>query len=144
MWIDSAWDTVHTLVRPVGGALLALAVVNPQDPQWQVVALLLGGGASLLAHSAKAGTRAVVNTSPEPVSNAAISTGGDVVTGGLLYVVLSHPAIAGVIAILLAMVAIAALLLLRRLARRLNAHVDAMKGAFRSRPEIETSDPGAP
>ena len=56
--------------------LLALAIVNPQDPQWQVVALLLGGGASLLAHSAKAGARAVVNTSPEPVSNAAISTGG--------------------------------------------------------------------
>jgi len=148
MWIDSAWDTIHTLVRPVGGALLALAIVNPQDPQWQVVALLLGGGASLLAHSAKAGTRAVVNTSPEPVSNAAISTGGDVLTGGLLYVVLAHPAIAGAVAILLALAAVAALLLLRRLTRRLSAHVDAsvaaMKDAFRARPDIEGGDPGAP
>lgn len=148
MWIDSAWDTVHTLVRPVGGALLALAIVNPQDPQWQVVALLLGGGASLLAHSAKAGTRAVVNASPEPVSNAVISTGGDVMTGGLLYVVLAHPAVAGVVAVLLVMIVIAAIVLLRRLARRLNAHVDAgvaaMKGAFHPRPGIEGSDPGTP
>lgn len=144
MWIDSAWDTVHTLVRPVGGALLALAVVNPQDPQWQVVALLFGGGASLLAHSAKAGTRAVVNASPEPVSNAAISTGGDIVTGGLLYIVLAHPAIAGAVAVLLALLAIAALLLLHRLARRLGAHVDAVRSALRPRPEIEGGDPRTP
>ena len=71
MWIDSAWDAVHTLVRPVGGALLALAIVDPHDPKWQVVALLLGGGAALLTHGAKAGTRAAVNASPEPFSNMA-------------------------------------------------------------------------
>ena len=43
MWLDSAWDTVHTLVRPVGGALLALAIVDPSDPATQVIAFLLGG-----------------------------------------------------------------------------------------------------
>lgn len=141
MWIDSAWDTVHTLVRPIGGALLALAVVNPQDPRWQVVALLLGGSASLLAHSAKAGTRAVVNASPEPFSNAALSAGGDVVTGGLLYVILAHPAVAGTVAVLLVLISIAAIVLLRRLARRLGAHADAgaaaMRNAFRPRSDSQ-------
>lgn len=85
MWLDSAWDTVHTLVRPVGGALLALAIVDPSDPATQVVAFLLGGGASFLAHSGKASARAVVNTSPEPVSNVAVSTIEDVATLGLLW-----------------------------------------------------------
>ena len=60
---------MHTFVRPVGGALLALAIVDPGDPATQVIAFLLGGGAALLAHGGKAGARAVVNTSPEPFSN---------------------------------------------------------------------------
>lgn len=119
MWIDTVWDAVHTLVRPVGGALLALAIVDPHDPAWQVVALLLGGGASLLAHSAKAGTRAVVNASPEPFSNMLVSTGEDVATGGLLVLTLAHPLAAGAIALVLAAGAIAVLLMLRRLLARL-------------------------
>ena len=65
-WLDSAWDTVHTFIRPIGGALLALSLVSEQDPAWQVVAFLLGGGAAILSHGAKAGTRAVVNASPNP------------------------------------------------------------------------------
>ncbi len=63
-WLDSAWDAVHTLIRPLGGALLALAVVDPSDPATQVIAFVLGGGATLLAHGAKAGAQAVVNASP--------------------------------------------------------------------------------
>jgi hypothetical protein len=58
-WIDSLWDAVHTAVRPIGGAVLALALVDASDPVWQVVTLLLGGGAALMSHSAKAGTRAI-------------------------------------------------------------------------------------
>lgn len=119
MWLDSVWDTVHTLVRPVGGALLALAIVDPSDPAWQIAALLLGGGASLLTHGAKASTRAVVNTSPEPVSNAVVSTGEDIVTGGLLFLALSNPIAAVVIAVLILAATIAALVLLRRLLRRI-------------------------
>jgi hypothetical protein len=68
MWLDSLWDAVHTLIRPLGGALLASAVIDASDPTWQVVVFLLGGGAAFLSHGAKAGARAVVNTSPEPVS----------------------------------------------------------------------------
>lgn len=113
MWIDSAWDAVHTLIRPVGGALLALAIVDPGDPKWQVIALILGGGASLLTHSAKAGTRAVVNVSPEPVSNVLVSTAEDVATGGLLLLALANPVIAIGVAVLLLAGAIAALVMVR-------------------------------
>ncbi len=119
MWIDSVWDAIHTLVRPVGGALLALAIVDPKDGAWQVAALLLGGGAALLTHGAKAGARAAVNVSPEPFSNIAVSSGEDVVTAGLLALVLSHPAVAGVVALVLAGIAVWAILALRRFVRRL-------------------------
>lgn len=114
-WLDSVWDMVHTLVRPVGGALLALALVDAGNPVWQVVILLLGGGATLLTHSAKAGTRALVNTSPEPVSNIIVSSGEDVVTGGALFATLASPVAAGVIALVLFVGAILILTMLRRL-----------------------------
>lgn len=119
MWVDSAWDAVHTLVRPVGGALLALAIVDPKDGAWQVAALLLGGGGALLAHGAKAGTRAAVNVSPEPFSNIAVSSGEDVVTGGLLFLVLAHPAVGGIVALVLAGLAVWAILALGKFVRRL-------------------------
>jgi hypothetical protein len=90
-WLDTIWDTIHTFIRPVGGAMLALAVVDPSDPVTQVIAFLLGGGASLLAHGGKAGARAVVNTSPEPFSNIAVSTVEDVATTGLLYLAYQYP-----------------------------------------------------
>lgn len=117
-WLDSIWDGVHTLIRPVGGALLAMAIVDAQDPAWQVISFLLGGGAALLTHGAKAGTRAVVNTSPEPFSNVAVSTGEDVATTGLLYLALTNPVAAVIIAIILAVGAVVALIMLRRLLRR--------------------------
>lgn len=123
MWIDSIWDGVHTLIRPVGGALLALALVDPADPAWQVAAALLGGGASLLTHGAKAGARAAVNASPEPVSNMVVSTGEDVVTGGLLLIALANPVAAGVVALVVLGFAVAVLLLLRRVMRRVMARV---------------------
>lgn len=119
MWVDSAWDAVHTLVRPLGGALLALAIVDPSDPAWQITALLLGGGASLLTHGAKAGGRAVVNASPEPVSNAIVSTGEDVLTGGLLLLAIANPIAGVVIAVLILFTTIIALVLIGRLLRKL-------------------------
>lgn len=105
MWFDSLWDGAHTLIRPIGGALLALAVVDAHDPAWQVIVFLLGGGAALLSHSAKASARAVVNTSPEPVSNIAVSGLEDVVTAGGLWLALSQPEIAIAVALTLLLVA---------------------------------------
>lgn len=118
-WLDSLWDTVHTLVRPVGGALLALAIVDPSDPAAQVIAFILGGSGALLAHGGKAGARAVVNTSPEPVSNIAVSTVEDVATAGLLYTAYEYPYVAGVIALVLLALTIWLLLTARRIIKRI-------------------------
>lgn len=98
LWLDSIWDTVHTAIRPLGGALLALAVVDAGDPAWQVIVFLLGGGAALMSHGAKAGARALVNTSPEPVSNVLVSSGEDIASGGLLVLAFANPVAALVIA----------------------------------------------
>ncbi|MEP3051913.1 MAG: DUF4126 domain-containing protein [Erythrobacter sp.] len=119
MWLDSLWDTVHTLIRPVGGALLALAIVDPSDPTMQVIAFLLGGGASFLAHGGKASARAVVNASPEPVSNVAASSVEDVATVGLLYVAYEYPLVAGGIALVLLVLVVLLLLWARRVIKRL-------------------------
>ena len=119
MWLDSAWDAVHTFVRPVGGALLALAIVDPSDPATQVVAFLLGGGAALTAHAGKAGARGVVNASPEPVSNVAVSTVEDVATAGLLYAAYEYPYVAGGIALVILAFAVWLIWLARKIVRSL-------------------------
>lgn len=119
MWLDSLWDTVHTAIRPVGGAMLALAIVDPSDPATQVIAFILGGGAALAAHGGKAGARAVVNASPEPFSNVALSTVEDVASAGLLYAAYQYPYAAGGIALVLLAVVIALALAARRMLRRL-------------------------
>ncbi len=117
-WLDSAWDTVHTLIRPLGGALLALAVVDPGDPATQAIAFILGGGGALLAHGGKAGARAVVNASPEPISNIVVSAAEDAVTGGLVYLTFKYPLAAGAIAAFLAGLAVWLLLMARRVLKR--------------------------
>lgn len=76
-WIDSAWDAVHTVIRPIGGALLAIQVLGHHSPTFTVVAALLAGGTSLITHTAKATTRLAGNTSPEPFSNIALSVAED-------------------------------------------------------------------
>ena len=100
-WLDSIWDGLHTIVRPVGGAMLALAVVDSSDPAWQVIAFLLGGGAAFASHATKASARAAVNTSPEPFSNVVVSTVEDVATGGLLVLAFANPVAALVISLIL-------------------------------------------
>lgn len=100
-WLDSIWDGLHTLIRPVGGALLALAVVDSADPTWQVIAFLLGGGAAFASHATKASARAAVNTSPEPFSNVVVSTVEDVATGGLLILAFANPVAALIVALVL-------------------------------------------
>ncbi|MBC7985272.1 MAG: DUF4126 domain-containing protein [Sphingomonadaceae bacterium] len=118
-WLDSAWDAIHTLIRPVGGALLAAAIVDADDPAWQVVVFLLGGGAALLGHGAKASARAVVNTSPEPFSNVLVSGVEDVATGSLLFAALANPAVAIIVFVVALGFAIALLWFAGRLLKRL-------------------------
>lgn len=113
-WVDTAWDGVHTFIRPVGGALLSMAIVDGGDPAWQVGSLLLGGSAALLAHAGKAGARTLINVSPEPFSNVAVSTGEDVATGGLLGLAFNFPIVAAVIAVALVLMSVWLILAARR------------------------------
>ena len=100
-WVDSAWDAVHSFIRPLGGALLSLAIVDAGDPAFQIGSFLLGGGAAFVAHAGKAGARTLVNASPEPFSNIAVSTAEDVATGGLVALAIANPIAAAVIAVAL-------------------------------------------
>jgi len=90
-WVDSLWDTVHTLIRPVGGAFLAIQVLGQPDPVFDVITGLLAGSVSLMVHSVKAGTRLVANHSPEPFSNIALSVTEDVVVLGGLALIHADP-----------------------------------------------------
>jgi hypothetical protein len=86
-WVDSIWDAVHTVIRPIGGALLAIQVLGHPSPAYTVIVALLAGGTSLVAHTAKAATRLASNSSPEPFSNIGLSLGEDAaVLGGLALV----------------------------------------------------------
>ena len=118
-WLDSAWDAIHSFVRPLGGALLTLAVVDADDPATQAIAFLLGGAGALVAHGGKAGARALVNASPEPFSNVVVSTAEDVATAGLLALAYSYPVIAGGIALALLALAVWLLFVARRFLKRI-------------------------
>jgi Domain of unknown function (DUF4126) len=93
-WIDSAWDAVHTVIRPIGGALLAIQVLGHPTPTFTIIVGLLAGCTSLAAHTAKAATRLASNTSPEPFSNVALSLGEDAGVLGGLALIYYNPLIA--------------------------------------------------
>lgn len=118
-WVDSLWDAVHSVVRPLGGALLSMAIIDGGDPAWQVGSFLLGGGAAFLAHAGKAGARALVNASPEPFSNVIVSTGEDLTTAGLLGLAIANPVAAALIALILVTLSLWLVLSARRLLKRI-------------------------
>jgi hypothetical protein len=93
-WIDSVWDAVHTIIRPIGGALLAIQVLGHASPTLDVLIVLLAGTTALATHTAKATTRLLSNTSPEPFSNIALSVGEDAAVIGGLALLHYHPIIA--------------------------------------------------
>jgi Domain of unknown function (DUF4126) len=78
-WLDSTWDLIHTFIRVPAGAVLAAAAFGDFDKTVQVIALLLGGGLALSSHGTKAATRAVINASPEPVTNVIASVVEDII-----------------------------------------------------------------
>ena len=118
-WVDSAWDAIHSFVRPLGGALLSLAIIDAGDPTWQIASFLLGGGAAFVAHAGKAGARTIVNASPEPFSNIAVSTAEDVATGGLLALAIANPLAAALIAGILVILSLWLVFAARRLLRHM-------------------------
>jgi len=93
-WLDSAWDTVHTIIRPIGGALLAIQVLGHHSPVMDVLIVLLAGSTSLITHTAKASTRLAANSSPEPMSNIGLSVAEDIVVFGGLALIHYNPVLA--------------------------------------------------
>lgn len=93
-WVDSAWDTVHTIIRPIGGALLAIQVLGHHTPFMDVLIVLLAGTTSLVTHTAKASSRLVANSSPEPASNIGLSVAEDVAVFGGLALIHYNPVLA--------------------------------------------------
>lgn len=89
--VDTVWDVVHTFIRIPAGAVLAAAAVAAEDPALAIAAGLLGGVLAAGTHLAKAGSRTLINTSPEPVSNWAASLGEDAIAVLGLYVALKYP-----------------------------------------------------
>lgn len=103
-WVDSLWDSLHTLIRPVGAALLAVAALGSPSPVFDVAVALLAGGVAASVHAAKAGVRLALNASPEPFSNIALSLGEDGFVVGALAVLAWQPLIGFVLLLLVVIV----------------------------------------
>jgi hypothetical protein len=93
-WVDSVWDSVHTLIRPLGGAAIAVASLGDASPATQGLIALLGGTVAAGSHVTKAGTRVAANASPEPFSNWFLSLAEDAFVIGLSFLTLKFPLIA--------------------------------------------------
>jgi hypothetical protein len=128
-WVDSAWDSIHTFVRPIGAALLTSSLFSNLEPAYQVSLFLLAGGVTLSVHSAKAATRLAVNHSPEPFSNITLSLVEDTSVAGGLYLLVKHPwALAGIAVVFLALF----VWLAPRIYRTLRAEWTAFAAVLRS------------
>lgn len=114
-WIDSLWDAIHTLVRPIGAAVIAVVALGPASPGMEVAAALLGAAIGASTHAAKAGTRLTVNASPEPASNIALSLAEDGFVVGLVLLLLTHPLLGLGLALAALLVMVVALSLILRL-----------------------------
>jgi hypothetical protein len=121
--VDSLWDVVHTLIRIPAGAALAAGVFGDSSQAMMLAAAILGGTLAAGSHFTKAGSRAVINTSPEPFSNWGASLAEDVAVGGLLWLAIAHPLAAGIV--VLALIALMVWLLPKawRAARRVVARL---------------------
>jgi hypothetical protein len=105
-WVDSIWDAVHTVIRPVGGALIAVAALGDATPAVKGLIALLGGTVAAGSHFTKAGTRAAANTSPEPFSNWILSLTEDAFVIGLSALALKYP-VAAALVVIVALILIA-------------------------------------
>lgn len=105
-FVSVAWDTIHTAIRPLGGAALALASASNMSPLAQAVAFLAGGSIALGSHSTKLGYRLITHASPEPVSNSVFSLAEDFGVVGLVLLVYKHP-LAAIIVVLVLLVLMA-------------------------------------
>ena len=137
--VDTAWDSIHTFVRIPAGAVLAAATLGELDPAIQLAAFIIGGGLAASSHAVKAGTRVMLNTSPEPVSNWTASVTEDLIVVGGLWAALNHPL---VFLVLLAIVIAFTIWFLPKLWRAIKQVGRSIKGVFsRSDTAVVADEP---
>jgi len=113
-YVDTLWDIVHTAIRPIGGAVIAVTTLGDASPGMQSLVGLLGGAVAASSHLTKTSTRAAANASPEPFSNWFLSLGEDVFVVGLGYLAMQHPVVAFIVAVvLLTLIAVFAVVIVR-------------------------------
>ncbi|WP_327711539.1 DUF4126 domain-containing protein [Streptomyces sp. NBC_00464] len=117
-YVDSVWDTAHTVIRPVAGAVVAALLAGDSGSLPEVAAGVIGGSTALMSHLVKAGTRMAVNTSPEPFSNNAVSTAEDLGVAGVVTFAIFHPWIAASVAATLLVLGLVILIFLASRIRR--------------------------
>jgi hypothetical protein len=128
-YLDNIWDAVHTFVRPVGAAALGYVIAGDSSTVAAAVGAILSGSLALSAHSAKATTRAAVNTSPEPFSNIFLSVAEDGLVAGLIALAIANPAVTLIVVIVLAVGAIWLTVKLFGVVRRFRSRWAARKAA---------------
>ena len=131
--VDSLWDVLHTLIRIPAGAALAASVFGDSSSATMLAAAILGGTLAAGSHFSKAGSRALINTSPEPFSNWGASLTEDAAVGGLLWLALAHPLAAGVVVVLLVLLMIWLLPKAWRTGRRVAGRLSGWLSAPKSR-----------
>jgi hypothetical protein len=117
-WLDSLWDGVHTAIRPLGGALIAVTTLGEASPVMQGMVALLGGGLAASSHLTKAGARVTVNTSPEPISNWTLSLAEDGFVFVLALLALKFPLLALGAVVVAFVVCVCILMVIARTLRR--------------------------
>ncbi|MCX5436806.1 MULTISPECIES: DUF4126 domain-containing protein [unclassified Streptomyces] len=100
-YVDSVWDTAHTVIRPVSGAVVGALLAGQSGSLSDLAAGAVGGSTALASHAVKAGTRMAINTSPEPFSNFAVSSAEDLGVAGIITFAIFHPEAAAIIAAVL-------------------------------------------
>jgi hypothetical protein len=128
-WVDSVWDSFHTLIRPIGAIVIIAASATDLHPAAEVGLILLCGGVAFLSHSTKAGTRLVANHSPEPFTNSALSLAEDAVAITGAWLIFSHPVILFCIVLIFVL---AALWILPKLYRLVRRQIGRVCGVFRN------------
>ena len=134
--VDSTWDTIHTFIRIPAGAALAAGAVGDVNEAVQFAAMLAGGGMAATTHATKAGTRLMINTSPEPFTNWGASIAEDVAAITLLWTALNHPWIAVGVLVVFILLMIWLLPKLWRLIKALFARIGRL---FSGKPSPEAA-----
>jgi hypothetical protein len=131
-YVDTAWDTVHTVIRPIAGGVVAALIAGQHGSLPQLAAAAVGGTTALASHLVKAGVRMGVNTSPEPASNIIVSLAEDLGVSGIIVLALFHPLPAAIIAAVALVLGVVTVIFIMSRIRRYWRRWQARRAARRS------------